>query len=354
MTPASSYSAILQRTSTEHVLYSVLLELTYRCNLNCYFCYNDTSLQGKLMRLSDYQALLSGLTGLGTMQLTLSGGEPLAHPDFFGIGACAREQGFVVRIKSTGHALTERKIRRIQSRIDPFIVELSLHGACAATHDRQTRVAGSFEQLISNVRTMRERGLRIKFNSTLTAWNEHEFEQMFALADELGVRLQFDTHVTPRDDGDRSVLSISPSAAAVSRLMQAQRRRAAASKPAPESRVAKPRQQGGRADKHCGAGASSLTIDPYGNVYPCVQWRRAVGNLHQRSVGDIWRDSVELAHIRQENREVKQMLDAMGGAHSVGGFCPGIAVQLQGSSRALYRQAEQSANVPLRLIEQSG
>jgi hypothetical protein len=38
-------------------------------------------------------------------QSDLSGGEPLAHPDFFLLGSRARDLGFVVRVKSNGHAL---------------------------------------------------------------------------------------------------------------------------------------------------------------------------------------------------------------------------------------------------------
>ena len=45
------------------------------------------------------------------LNLTLSGGEPLAHPDFFLLGSRARELGFVVRVKSNGHALRGAALR---------------------------------------------------------------------------------------------------------------------------------------------------------------------------------------------------------------------------------------------------
>ena len=58
---------------------------------------------------------------------------------------------------------------------------MSLHGATAATHDRQTRVPGSFDRLLANLGELRPLGLRVKLNSTLTAWNEGEIEGMFDL-----------------------------------------------------------------------------------------------------------------------------------------------------------------------------
>src|ERR1700730_12483347 len=162
------------------------------------------------------------------LTLTVPGGEPLAHPDFIRLGARARALGFAVRVKSNGHALRGEMARRIRDEIDPFLVEVSLHGATAATHDRQTRVPGSFERLLANLGEMRRLGLRVKLNSTLTAWNEHEVEAILDLAAELGLPLQVDPEVTPRDDGDRSPLALTVSRDGLSRLFAALAAREAA------------------------------------------------------------------------------------------------------------------------------
>src|SRR5579864_8879733 len=148
-----SFERLLLRTWSDNHLFSVLVELTYRCNLDCFFCYNDLGLRGRPLSVEQYYEFFAELREMQVLNLTLTGGEPLAHPDFLLLGARARELGFVVRIKSNGHAL---------------------RGATAAVHDRQTRVAGSFERLLANLRELRRLGLRVKINSTLTAWNEHE------------------------------------------------------------------------------------------------------------------------------------------------------------------------------------
>ena len=93
----------------------------------------------------------------------------------------------MVRVKSNAHALRGKLAQRMKDEVDPFLVEVSLHGASPESHDRQTRVPGSFARLIANLREARALGLRIKLNSPLTLWNEHEIEAMYALADELGV-----------------------------------------------------------------------------------------------------------------------------------------------------------------------
>ncbi len=164
---------------------------------------------------------------MGVLNLTFSGGEPLANKDFFAIAGRARELGFVIRIKSNGHALRGAVARRLREEVDPYIVEVSLHGASAAVHDRQTRVQGSFERLLSNLQELRDLGIRLKVNSTLTRYNEHELDDMFAICDELGAQFQVDPEVKPRDNGDRTPIALMASAAPKARLGELLRERAA-------------------------------------------------------------------------------------------------------------------------------
>lgn len=267
--------------------------------------------------------------------MTLTGGEPLAHPDFFAIGTKAKELRFVVRVKSNGHALRGALLARLIDEVAPFMVEISLHGATAETHDRQTRVAGSFARLMTNLEEMRERDLRIKLNSTLTRWNEGELEGMFAIAERLQVPLVVDPEVTPRDDGDETPLEITASWEGLKRLYSratgdtVQREGDREVAPAASS-------------KHCGAGSSAVAVDPFGNVYPCVQWRRPVGNLHEASIRDIWSGSRSLETVRRLNSEVKNTV-------STPNFCPGVAEMLTGSPLRVPGSVSRRAElVPIR------
>ncbi|MGH9335330.1 MAG: radical SAM protein, partial [Vicinamibacteria bacterium] len=128
-----SYQKTVLHTWNENLLFSALVELTYRCNLDCFFCYNDLALEGEAMSLSGYERFFEDLASLSCLHLTLSGGEPLVHPEFFDIAARGRDLGFVLRIKSNGHSLRGRMLKRLKEEIDPFVVEVSLHGAKAET-----------------------------------------------------------------------------------------------------------------------------------------------------------------------------------------------------------------------------
>lgn len=351
-----SFSSTVTRSWNENRLMSALLELTYACNLDCVFCYNDLSLRGTKLSFEQYQALLDGLAAMNVLHVSLSGGEPLAHPRFFDIGAHARALGFVVRIKSNGHAIHPAMARRIRQEIDPFVVEVSMHGATAKVHDRQTQVAGSFERLVRHIRGMKDLGLRVQVNGVLTRWNEHEVEDLLDLGETLDVRMQIDPEVKPKDDGDRSPLALEATATGQARYAEALRERAETTRDQsvdldPSTRQVTERSAG--TAKHCGAGSNTVAVDPYGNVLPCVQWRVPVGNLHERPIGEIWSQSAELHDVRATVSKVHERLQDLGDAARAARFCPGAAHTHDGNPLAIYPAAErrmrESARARVRL-----
>ena len=285
---------ILRRVREQRLLHDATLELTYRCNLDCFYCYNDLEKAGKPLSLDQYEVLLTDLARMQTLFLMLTGGEPMIHPHFFEIGAIARKLGFVVRVRTNGHSLSPRICERLINEVDPYIVEVSLHGATAETHDRQTRVAGSFERLVKNIRTATKSGLRLEVVTTPTAWNEHEIEEMFALCDELGVPLRFQGPVAPRDNGDTSPLTIQPREETwkkVTALVTARRQTELDfGETVKGSGDMTPEVEPEEAAM-CGVGVAGVDIDPYGNVQACMHLQESAGNLHEQSIEEIWNHS---------------------------------------------------------------
>lgn len=309
-----NYEQLSNRAREENVLSSVLLELTYGCNLDCTFCYNDLNLRGRRVSLELYRSVLDELADMNVMSLTLSGGEPLLYKHFWEVGAHARKKGFVIKVKSNGVPLNRRNAQRLKAEVDPFMVEMSLHGARPQTHDRLTQVEGSFERLIRNIDILQTLNLRLKLNAALTCWNEDEVADMFALSDRIGVPLQFDPEITPRDDGDLSPLEIAPGKAGIENMVRLSMLRSRVKQDADtlpiKMKLGKMKsgkmKSASSADikidpgrhKVCGAGSTNLTIDPFGNVFPCVQLRRNAGNIHKQSISEIWSGSSELKTVR--------------------------------------------------------
>ena len=344
---APGLRSVVQRAWRDNLLFSVLVELTYRCDLACAFCYNDVSLQGKPLSTAQYLSFFADLRELQVLNLTFSGGEPLSHPSFFELAAAARRLGFLLRLKSNGTALGLEFARRLKGEVDPFQIEVSLHGATPAAHDRLTRVPGSFERLLENLGAVAGLGLRIRLHAVLTSWNEHEIEGMFALADGLGLPIRFDPDVTPRDDGDRSPLAMSASDEGLERLFRLERQRGAAGQ-----EETPPPPAGIETGKYCGAGSAGIAVDPYGDVYPCVQWRRPCGNLHDRSIREIWNGSRGLDDARALQPAILRQVAGFGPDAPFLNFCPGTAEAVTGDPLRAYPSALRRAELIRRLEEE--
>lgn len=322
-------SQIRKKIRQQGLLHSVMLELTYRCNLDCFFCYNDKAATGKPLSLKQYVQLFDDLAEMQVLFVALTGGEPLLHPEFFAIGRAARERGFAIRIKSGGHGLRGKVAQRLKREVNPMRVELSLHGATAEVHERQTRVKGSFEQLELGIGEMKTLDLRPSLVSTLTCWNEHQTEEMYALADEWEVPLRFQGPVGPRDNGDTEPLKIQPSAEGWERFKKIiQQRRQNQSKPAILQNLDED-DQDETVTPHCGLGSQEVLVDPFGNVVPCLHVRRIAGNLHDSSIQTIWNSSKVFPQARQLAIDTTLRIQREGRLSILGApsFCPGLELK---------------------------
>lgn len=300
---ADHYSrVVLSRIREQRLLHDVTLELTYGCNLDCFYCYNDRDKPGEALSLAQYRTLLHDLAEMQTMYLMLTGGEPMLHPHFFAIGALTRELGFATTIRTNGHSLGARNIERMRDEIDPYKVEVSLHGANAEVHDRQTRVAGSFERLMANVAQAVSAGLRVDMVCTPTKWNQHQISEMFLLSDALGVRLRCQGPVAPRDNGDTAPLELQPSSA----VWDVVRAELSSRNPLLESELEGRQSQSCSVTATCSVGVQGVDIDPYGNVQACIHLQRSAGNLHERSIKDIWTASPLFVEARDRAEQAAQ------------------------------------------------
>ncbi len=97
--------------STDHPVLAHVIPMR-RCNLSCAYCneYNDFS---KPVPLETMVERLDRLAELGTTIITISGGEPLLHPDLDAIIAHVRRRGMIAGLITNGYLLTRERIERL-------------------------------------------------------------------------------------------------------------------------------------------------------------------------------------------------------------------------------------------------
>jgi MoaA/NifB/PqqE/SkfB family radical SAM enzyme len=85
---------------------------TRRCNLACSYC-NEYDDHSSPVATEDVLSRIDRLTGLGTGIITLSGGEPLLHPDLDVIIRRIRDRGSIATLITNGYLLTRERILRL-------------------------------------------------------------------------------------------------------------------------------------------------------------------------------------------------------------------------------------------------
>src|SRR5271157_4576025 len=110
-------------TDTKHPILVHIIPMR-RCNLDCTYCneYDDVS---KPVPLAEMKERLDILADMGTTIITISGGEPLLHPDLDEIIRAIRKHGIIATLITNGYLLTAARIQRL-NRAGLEHVEMSI------------------------------------------------------------------------------------------------------------------------------------------------------------------------------------------------------------------------------------
>ena len=272
---------------------SVHLDITYRCNERCVHCYLDHDDHGEMTTAEVFE-LLDQLADAGVFFLSISGGEVLMRRDFFAIVERARQLLFNVKVKTNGVMIREKEAAKLRG-LGVEQVQISIYSHRAEVHDAITKLPGSLEKSLRAIRLLKAQGLKVTIANVLMRANFTDQQGVVALARELGAHYTLDPTITPKMDGDRSLLALRISAIELKQVF---------TNPELVGNVeefcAPPPQPGNDVmdGLPCSAGHTLCYISPYGDVFPCVQFPLPSGNVRRQKFLDIWRGSAQLNEVR--------------------------------------------------------
>jgi MoaA/NifB/PqqE/SkfB family radical SAM enzyme len=109
--------------STRHVVQAQIVPIR-RCNLDCAYCneYDDVSVP---VPVEEMFRRVDKLAALGTSLITLSGGEPLLHPDLDAIISRIKSHDRLAGMISNGYLLVPERIERLnRARLDHLQISI--------------------------------------------------------------------------------------------------------------------------------------------------------------------------------------------------------------------------------------
>jgi radical SAM protein with 4Fe4S-binding SPASM domain len=324
-----SLDNLREKIRSRIIPFSVVLEITDRCNLRCLHCYQESA-KSETVDLTRLKAVLDDLAELGALKLTLTGGEPTLREEFPEIYDSCHSKGFATTLFTNGTHF-DRPLKEALLGNPPLRVECSLYGATPEIHDSITRVGGSFEATLKNIRWMVGEKIPVVVKTVILSLNFGEIRPLEDLCRRLGVTFQRTFRVFPSMDSARSpeLLRI-PTEELQSILAQEQ----GAPPGSPESDSP---QQG----FICNAGRQACCISSDGKVYPCVALRWECGDVKENRFSEIWLRSPILEKLRSYREE--DFVDCLHcDLRKRCNFCPGMGFAEHGD---MLRPSEETCRL---------
>ncbi len=282
--------------------YPVLSEIavTYRCNLNCEFCYVGNKLYQELNTGDMKKILFKIFREAQVPSVSFTGGEPLLREDIYELIEYASQIGLWTNMITNGTLLNESRVEMLR-RAGLSSAQVSIEGPNADVHDRITGIQDSFDATIKGIRLLINAHIPVHTNTTVSRHNLDHLEEILMLVKRIGLKRFSMNLLIPCG----SAYSKRDLWVAYSEIGEHIRKlKHCAEKECIKFMWYSPLPMCsfntiayGFGNKSCAAITGLLSVDPLGNIIPCSSWRTPVASLLKRDFSEIWQSSM-LSYFR--------------------------------------------------------
>lgn len=163
-----------------------VFELTPRCNFDCSMCYVHLKSEkipsvGREFTTDEWIQIAREAQQAGTLELTLTGGEPFVRSDFREIYEAVHDMGFLIQIFSNGYLIDEETVKWLKKR-PPRTMRFTLYGASDESYEKVCGIKNGFTKVQHSVRLLKEAGIPLYLVSILTKENEQDIDDIYQFA----------------------------------------------------------------------------------------------------------------------------------------------------------------------------
>ncbi|GHU72740.1 hypothetical protein AGMMS49992_09330 [Clostridia bacterium] len=177
------FSTLLRDYSIiNHIPSKGTFELTARCSLKCKMCLmrldpDQLPAYGRELTAAEWIRLGEMAFNAGTLDLLLTGGEPMLHPGFVEIYTALSDMGFLLRVFTNATLVTDEIAALFEER-PPQDVEVSIYGASSETYGRIAQWPDGFNRMAAGVERLRAVVPSMRMKTTIIRDNAGDFEAM--------------------------------------------------------------------------------------------------------------------------------------------------------------------------------
>ena len=272
---------------SKHQLYSVIFELTPRCNFNCVHCYLHDHHRSDELPYDEIIRIIDVLYEKEVLFITFTGGDIFTRKDFLDIYLYAKRKGFIIELYTNGALISEKDIQ-VFSQYPPLLVDISLYGSCEETYRKVTGISGAFEKVIANINSLLAAGVRVSVKAPVLNLYYHELPQIKQIAEDLKIPFRTGFEIFPSIDNDSSVqdyaVPLKDSLRYEFTEFDKRPRTFGEDEDAEYVDLVKERPL-----FRCKLGRASCAIDYDGNICPCMSFRHVGQKLTAESFDEIWK-----------------------------------------------------------------
>lgn len=269
-----------------HKLYSVIFEITPKCNFNCVHCYLHDHHTSNALTYEEIIAIIDLLYEKEVLFITLTGGDIFTRPDFLDIYLYAKKKGFIIELYTNG-ALIDQKIIDTFAKYPPLLVDISMYGASEESYKAVTGASGAFQRVLDNIKALLRVGVRVSLKSPVLSLYYHEIDEIKRLAKDLNVPFRSGFEIFTSIDNDDSVKQFSVP------LKEALRYEFTEFYSKPKRQVKDEEIEWVNLLEvqplfRCKLGRASCVIDYEGRMCPCMSFRHAGTKLTPENFDEVW------------------------------------------------------------------
>ncbi len=266
----------------------MMFAITERCNLSCRHCEVDFKDAIDELSFAEITSLLDNFAASGVLSLTLTGGEPVLHPDLEDIVLAARQRRFWIKLKTNATLLDKSRMDRlIQAGVSG--VHVSLYHWDPVAHDRFVGMNGAWHRSIAAMTHCVQLGIEVQASIVVMDWNAAATKRLVDLCEEKGFIYSVDVQLSPRHSGDCSPCLLGANQSAIETIMADNRLFS------PDIALSVPTRA--TDSLICQAAKGSGYIRANGDVMPCARLPFSLGNIRQKPFSEIWLASEERGRL---------------------------------------------------------
>ncbi len=275
------------------------IEVTSRCNERCIHCYIPHENKIKDINPDLYYKVIDQINELGTMSLTISGGECFLHKEIDNFLKYAKSKDFNISILTNATLLTDKQIDLIKE-LEVSLVQVSVYSMNPEIHDFITKLPGSHKKTITNIEKMVKADIPVQISCPVMKINMEGYKDVLQWANGLKMKAYTDFIMMGKTDGTTDNLSqridLKETELLIKDIMDFDKdyiKMMEEIKP-PTRDLEKYAEE-----PICGVGRDTLCMIADGNLYPCAGWQGyLVGNAKEKSIAEIWKNSEKLNYLR--------------------------------------------------------